>query len=189
MTFLALDFETTGLDAGIGRVVEVGAVRFELAAEGPIEKAALASLVAPGIPIPWQARSIHGISDEDVADAPRFAELAQALLELAKGAVIVGHNVGFDLGFLDGELMRAGILRQHLESADTVPLARKAFPGHRSYKLTSIAADLRIDAGASHRALDDARTCMKLYAACMAALAAREGGRKGSPARSLPRTR
>lgn len=173
MSFLALDFETTGLDCILGRVVEIGAVRFALGPEGPVEEATLACLVNPGMPIPWQARAIHGISDEDVAHSPRFAAVAPALLELARGAVFVGHNVRFDLGFLEAELLRSGLLSPQAEAADTVALTRRAFPGHRSYKLGAIAADLGIDSGSSHRALDDARTSMRLYALCVAAMGSR----------------
>jgi DNA polymerase III subunit epsilon len=170
VSFLALDFETTGLDCILGRVVEIGAIRFSLGEEGPIEEATMACLVAPGMPIPWQARAIHGISDEDVEGAPAFREVSGALLELARGAVIVGHNVRFDLSFLDAELLRAGLARGQAETADTVALSRRAFPGRPSYKLGSIASSLGIDAGAAHRALDDARTCMRLYAQCVASL-------------------
>ncbi len=172
MSFLALDFETTGLDCAIGRVVEVGAIRFTLGPEGPIEEASLACLVNPGMPIPYQAKAIHGISDEDVAQAPRFADVARSLLALAEGTTIVAHNVRFDLSFFDAELSRLGLSRTTAGTADTVALSRRAFPGRPSYKLGSIASDLGIDAGAAHRALDDARTCMLLYAACAARLSA-----------------
>jgi DNA polymerase III epsilon subunit family exonuclease len=170
LTFLALDFETTGLDSSIGRVVEIGAIRFRMAAGSCVEEASLACLVNPGMPIPSHARSIHGISDEDVAGAPAFAEVAPTLLALSAGAVIVAHNVRFDLSFLDAELARAGLSRPAAEVADTVPLSRRAFPGRPSYKLGSIASALGIDIGFAHRALDDARTCMLLYSACAARL-------------------
>jgi DNA polymerase-3 subunit epsilon len=164
--FLALDFETTGLDSGAERVVEIGAIRFGLDGDGPTEEASLACLVDPGRPIPPRAISIHGITDADVAGAPGFGEVAPSLLALAAGAVIVAHNVGFDLSFLDAELSRLGLTRPPSETADTLALCRRAFPGRPSYRLGSIASSLGIDAGSAHRALDDARTCMRLYAAC-----------------------
>jgi DNA polymerase III epsilon subunit family exonuclease len=164
---LALDFETTGLDSVLGRVVEVGAVRFSLIPGGYIEEASLACLVDPGMTIPRRASDIHGISDADVAGAPSFGEVVRSLLALAEGATIVAHNVRFDLSFLDAELARLGLSRGPAETADTVKLSRRAFPGRASYRLGAIAAALGIDAGAAHRALDDARTCMRLYSACM----------------------
>ncbi len=171
MTFVALDFETTGLDSEIGRVVEIGAIRFATGPGSCVEEASLACLVDPGMPIPRQASAIHGISDEDVAGSPSFGEVAPALLALAEGAVIVAHNVRFDLSFLDAELSRLGLSRPEAATQDTVALARRAFPGRASYRLGAIASALGIDAGSEHRALDDARTCMLLYRACAARLA------------------
>jgi DNA polymerase III epsilon subunit family exonuclease len=167
LKYLALDFETTGLDSGTERVVEIGAIRFGLGPGGAEEEASLACLVDPGMPIPPRAISIHGITDEDVAGAHAFGDVAPSLLALAEGAMIVAHNVGFDLSFLDAELARLGRARALSESADTLALSRRAFPGRASYRLGSIAAALGIDAGSAHRALDDARTCMALYAACV----------------------
>ena len=167
MRFLALDFETTGLDSGAERVVELGAIRFALGPEGPEEEASIASLVNPGMPIPPRAVSIHGITDEEVAGAPSFGEVAPSLLALSAGATIVAHNAGFDLSFLRAELGRFGLTRPPTETADTLALSRRAFPDRPSYRLGALAAALGIDAGSSHRALDDARTCMRLYAACV----------------------
>lgn len=173
--YLALDFETTGLYPAIHRVIEVGAIRFRLGTGfEAIEEGQLACLVDPGVPMPEDARAVHGISDADLVGAPPFGQVAAPLLSLAEGAVIVAHNASFDLSFLDaelGRLGRLGLARPAARSADTVALARRAFPGRRSYRLGAIAAELGIGAGSAHRALDDARTCMTLFAACAARLA------------------
>lgn len=172
--FLALDFETTGLDHRLDRVVEIGALRFSLRlpADGgaPVlrEEGALAALVSPGMKMPEAARAIHGISDEDLEGAPRFAELAPALLALCGDAVIVAHNAPFDISFLRSEIERAGLPFPAHPSLDTRMLAKAAFPGAGSYRLGSLASFLRIDTGHAHRALDDARTCMQLLVACAA---------------------
>jgi DNA polymerase III epsilon subunit family exonuclease len=166
LTFLALDFETTGLDSTIGRVVEIGAIRFHLENELCVEEASLSCLVDPGIPIPYQAKAIHGISDKDVAGSPAFGKVAPSLLALATDAVIVAHNVRFDLSFLDAELSRVGIRRPEARTEDTIAFAKRAFPGRASYSLGAIATALGINTGYAHRALDDARTCMLLYFAC-----------------------
>jgi DNA polymerase III epsilon subunit family exonuclease len=150
-----------------GRVVEIGAIRFSLGSDGFFEEASMACLVDPGMPIPSRAVAIHGISNEDVQGAPTFGEVAPNLLAMAEGAIIVAHNVRFDLSFLDAELSRLGLLRPPCKTADTVALSRRAFPGRASYRLGAIASALGIDTGAAHRALDDARTCMLLYAACI----------------------
>jgi len=182
--FLALDFETTGLDCRRDRVVEIGALRFR-AVGGPggatafREEAAFAALVDPGMPMPYQARAIHGISDADLEGAPRFASLAPALLALAGDAIIVAHNAPFDISFLESELARAGLASPRNASLDTRRLAKEAFPLERSYRLGSLAERLGIEPGRAHRALDDARACMDLLAACASALAGHRASRRG----------
>jgi DNA polymerase III epsilon subunit family exonuclease len=138
-------------------------------AAGPAsEQGALCTLVRPGIPIPRQVVAIHGIRDADVEHAPPFAEIGPSLAALASGAWIVAHNAPFDLSFLRGELARAGLPQPLNPVLDTRVLAKAAFPGLPSYRLVDLAARFGIDAGTSHRALDDARTCMSLLLLCAA---------------------
>ncbi|HTX72152.1 MAG TPA: 3'-5' exonuclease [Rectinemataceae bacterium] len=173
--FLALDFETTGLDSRLERVVEIGAIRFSPASPG--RESAFASLVDPEKAMPRAAQDIHGLSDGDLAGAPRFASLAPALLELGRGSIYVAHNAGFDFAFLRVELERSGqsALLGSPPVLDTRLLAKAAFPGRRSYRLVDLAADFGLDPGSSHRALDDARTCMELFLLCARRLASRAG--------------
>lgn len=100
---LVLDVETTGLDVTYDRVVEVSAVL--VASEQP-PKVVFDSLVRPERVV--AATAIHGITDDDVSEAPRFADLADALRALVVGRIVVGHNVGFDLRFLGMEFERLG---------------------------------------------------------------------------------
>jgi DNA polymerase III epsilon subunit family exonuclease len=166
--YLALDFETTGLSPARDRVVEVGALRFRPSpADGTawVEEGALATLVKPGIPIPAEVVAIHGIRDADVAFSGPFSDIAPLILALAEGATIVAHNAPFDLSFLGAELDRAGLPGAANPVLDSRLLAKAAFPGRPSYRLVDLAAFLGIDAGRSHRALDDARSCMELFLA------------------------
>ena len=172
--YLALDFETTGLDPARERVVEIGAIRFVpvtaglSGAEGrrATELGAMASLVKPGIRMPREVIAIHGITGEDVEDAPPFKEVAPALSALASGAYIVAHNAPFDLAFLRAELARAGLPPPLNPVIDTRLLAKAAFPGLSSYRLVHLASRFGIEPGRAHRALDDARTCMDLLVLC-----------------------
>ncbi len=169
-SYLALDFETTGLDPSSERVVEIGAIRFRVGGEDcrPESLAAFAALVDPHKRMPKVVEAIHGISDEDLVGAPSFADLAPALLALARGATILAHNARFDLSFLREELARSGMAGE-LRSPDVLDtrlLAKAAFPGKPSYSLGNLASAFRLDAGAAHRALDDAKTCMELFLAC-----------------------
>lgn len=99
-----LDFETTGLNAGVDRVVEVSVVRIE---PGQEPKLVLDSLVNPQRRM--AATDIHGITEEDVADAPRFEEIAGDLVRGLYDCVIAAYNVYFDIGFLEYELAKAGL--------------------------------------------------------------------------------
>jgi len=173
-TYVALDVETTGLNAASERIVEIALVPFAFDAEGAlIEIQRFSALVNPGIPIPLQASRIHGIRAEDVANEPLFGEVAPAVLELCKNRVIVGHNVMFDIGFLEGELGRAGYALETEECADSFGMAKIAFPAMQSYNLGKLAFALGLPSDATHRALGDALTCMRLFAAAARTLANR----------------
>ncbi len=99
-----LDFETTGLSPGMDRVVEISVMRIE---PGQKPQFVLDTLVNPQRPM--AATEIHGISDEDVADAPVFEDVAGDLVSALSGAVLAAYNVYFDMRFLDYEMHRAKV--------------------------------------------------------------------------------
>jgi DNA polymerase III epsilon subunit family exonuclease len=166
-TYLALDFETTGLDPRRDRVVEIGAIRFCVDERGEAcVEGRLSAFVDPGMPICPAAQAVNGISAEELKGAPPFSDMAEALLELGEGATIVAHNAPFDLSFLREELSRSGLPAAANDVLDTRHLAKAAFPYRAGYRLTQLASDLRLETGRSHRALDDARTCMALFLVC-----------------------
>src|SRR5262245_36923007 len=101
-----LDTETTGLSPRFGdRVVEVALARFR----GDVMENFYSALVNPERSISPGATRVHGIADRDVADAPRFREIAQQVYTEMEGAVLVGHNARFDLGFISNEFQIARI--------------------------------------------------------------------------------
>ncbi len=147
-----LDVETTGLHPENGdRVVEVAVAR---SVGGEIQETYV-SLVNPGRPIGPGAMRVHGITDQMVAQAPSFADLADDVLPLLAGAVMVGHNAPFDLGFVSSELFIAGRPVPRLVALDTLRLARQ-FYTLGSYALGAVSAAMQvyIDTPA-HRALAD----------------------------------
>lgn len=99
-----LDFETTGLNAGIDRVVEVSVVRIE---PGQQARIVLDTLVNPNRPM--AATQIHGITEQDVADAPRFEDVAADFVSALSESVIAAYNAYFDMCFLERELRRLGL--------------------------------------------------------------------------------
>ena len=102
-----LDFETTGLSPGQDRVVEVSVVRID---PGSQPKVVLDTLVNPCRRM--AAAEIHGLTDRDVADAPKFEDVARELIRSLSGCVLAAHNVYFDLRFLQYELSRLDLFRE-----------------------------------------------------------------------------
>src|SRR5580704_10048226 len=99
-----VDLETTGARAGYDRITEVGIVRME----GHQVVDEWSSLINPGCEIPRSIQAFTGISNEMVAGAPRFAQVAALVLEKLQGAVFVAHNARFDYSFLRAEFRRLG---------------------------------------------------------------------------------
>jgi DNA polymerase III epsilon subunit family exonuclease len=166
-SYFAFDLETTGLEPSRDRIVEIGILPFTFDAEGAlVAEEGWNVLVNPGVPIPASASAIHGIYDLEVSNSPDFASLAPELLSMIGGKVLVAHNAMFDVGFLREELKRGGKGTWTGEIVDSLALSRIALPAQISHSLGKLAFTLGIDAGKSHRALDDARTCMHIFAHC-----------------------
>ena len=160
--YLAVDVETTGLSSYSDRVVELGALLFK----GADLLDSLETLVNPGIPIPEVVSGIHGITDAMVSESPSFSSLLKDLERLTEGAILLAHNATFDMGFLNAELARDGRPSLDVEIVDTLHMARKAFPGLKSYALGSLAETLGIEVQSAHRAGDDCRVCYELFVKC-----------------------
>lgn len=162
---VVLDTETTGLDAATARLVQIGAVRIEAGMLRPEHR--FESLVAPGIPVPPASSVVHGLSDADLADAPRFAEIAPRLREFIGRAVVVGHTIGFDLTILQRE---AGLARcdwPPVAALDVRTLAELARPSLAQYDLDRIAAVLGVSITGRHTAIGDAMATAAIYLALL----------------------
>lgn len=147
-----LDVETTGLNPAVGdRVCEVALLR----CVGAEVVDSYQHLVNPGRRMSPGAHAVHGISDEMLADAPLFPRIADTLLALLDGAVFVGHNAPFDLGFVSYELARSGIGMPDLIALDTLRLARRLYR-LPSYSLSSLVRSLDVGVvEGAHRAMVD----------------------------------
>lgn len=147
-----VDVETTGLAPNYGdRVCEVAILR----CQGEEILDSLQKLINPQRPMSAGAFAVHGITEEMLRDAPTFAQVAEDVLELIEGAVLVGHNTPFDLGFLAEELDRLGLSLPPLVALDTLRLARYLYR-LRSYALGPVAEALGVDVrGHAHRAMSD----------------------------------
>ncbi len=165
-TFVAFDFETTGLYPARNRIVEFGAVRFRIGSE----TATFSELADPGSPIPEDAARVSGITTQMVAGKATVEELLPRFVEFLGDAILIAHNAEFDMGFLRAELERANLATVSNTVIDTVRLAQRAFPGKKSYALQNLVEQLAIPQNTAHRALDDARQCMRLFELCVDAM-------------------
>jgi DNA polymerase III epsilon subunit family exonuclease len=146
------DCETTGTDPGDDEIVSLALVR--LSADG-LEIARMARLVRPSRPIPREATAVHGITDEDVAAAPRFVEIAHEVLGLLDGAVFVAHNVAFDLPILQHAFAGAGIDYRPAATACTLEAFRLVEPLADNHRLQSICERRGIPLEGAHEARSD----------------------------------
>ncbi len=159
---VVLDTETTGLHPELGhRVVEVAALRLE----NWQKVGEISQLIHPGRAVDPEASAVHGIYDQDLRDAPSFAQISPQLLAFCEGALLVAHNAPFDASFLGMEFYIAGIHTPPTETNAalanpwlcTLQLARRHFYFGRN-NLGHIARQLGVRVGQAHRALTDVYT-------------------------------
>ena len=151
---VALDLETTGLNVDEDDIIEIGAARFR---DGALEET-FQTFVNPGRSVPERITSITGIHTDDLLDAPAIRDVIPELRAFVGSSPVVGHNVDFDLGFLN----RYGVGRHNVR-IDTYDLASVMLPTAPRYNLTSLTANLGLELEHAHRALDDAVATGKLY--------------------------
>ena len=157
--FTTIDLETTDKDPARAEVVEVAAVRVR---DGKLVDE-FSSLVRPRVAISAGAQEKHGISEEDVADAPFFEDILPVLRTFCGQDTLVAHNgYGFDFPVITRMAAAAG-KPWALSTYDTLPLAREVQSGSR--QLPDLAKRFGIDTGQSHRALDDTRTLARVFLA------------------------
>jgi DNA polymerase-3 subunit epsilon len=158
---VVIDFETTGLEPESDRVIEVGLVCFD----GGEMTARRHWLINPGIPVPAEAREVHGIGDEELASAPRFEAVFGEIVELVRGRVPVAYNAEFDRRFFHAEAKRLGgesrgdsppALRGDVVWVDPLVWVRELHKYEKSRKLSDVCARLGIALEQAHRAAGDA---------------------------------
>ncbi|HEX3770983.1 MAG TPA: 3'-5' exonuclease [Polyangiaceae bacterium] len=185
-----IDVETTGRDASVDRVVEIG---IAIARGGEIVERKN-WLLNPGRPIPQEASDVHKITDADVKDAPAFAAVAAEVAAALAGCIPAAYNAAFDRAFLANEMARAAsapgnggasaasgsgniapggpdgapasppppALRRSVEWLDPLVWARELQQGERSRALGEVAARLGIALENAHRAADDAEAALRV---------------------------
>jgi DNA polymerase-3 subunit epsilon len=173
LEFAAFDTETTGLRPHSEHLVELAAVRFGLESGA---KEYFQTLVNPGVPIPWQATNVHGITDAMVQSAPPLATVLPSFFEFIRGAIPVAHNAPFDLGFLSLHSLRLGIAVPDVPVLDSCMFSRRVFTDQPSHKLQSLVEAFGLSEGTFHRALADAKSCMEVFRKAVAASCGNKAG-------------
>jgi DNA polymerase III epsilon subunit-like protein len=159
---LFLDTETTGLDAGADRVIEVGVVEVK----GDVDVGAWSSLVRADQAVPARVTQITGITDAMTAAgiAERDAVVVLAAM-FARVDAVVAWNAAFDRAFVAAAFARAGITLPSTPWFCALEAARLRRPDLKGYRLDLVARDLGVATGRSHRALDDARCALHVWRA------------------------
>ncbi|PJF42952.1 MAG: hypothetical protein CUN50_02195 [Candidatus Thermofonsia Clade 1 bacterium] len=153
--FVALDLETTGLDAADAHIIEIGAAKFR---DGALIET-YRTLVNPMVTIPAHVTDITGIRNEDMIGAPKLADVLPRLQAFVGDSVLVGHNIEFDLRFLN----KHKLFTEH-KAADTYELASVLLPKASRYNLNALMQHFNIaPEGDYHRALTDAIASGRLY--------------------------
>lgn len=156
--FAILDIETTGGSPVTEKITEI-AIFFH---DGKKVVDEWSTLINPEKSIPYFITGLTGITNEMVADAPRFFEVAKEIVERTENHTIIGHNVSFDYSFIRSEFKRLGFEFSR-KTLCTVKLSRKYFPGYKSYSLGKICKELGIEIHDRHRAAGDALATVRLF--------------------------
>jgi len=155
--YAVVDIETTGGSPKTEKITEIAIYIFE---DGKVTDE-FVSLVNPEKNIPYYITALTGISNEMVTDAPKFFEIAKKIVDITEGKILVAHNASFDYKFIKAEYKSLGFEFTR-ENMCTLRLSRKLLPGHRSYSLGKLCADLGIEIKDRHRASGDALATVSL---------------------------
>lgn len=156
-SFIAFDFETTGLSAR-SKVTEIGAVKVQ---DGFLV-ARFSSLVDPGVMIEPEITRLTGITNEMVAGQPKIEALLPLFLEFTQGLPLLAHNASFDCRFLNRDAADCGLVFDN-PVFDTLRYAKRVLPGLPTYRLTALTELLQIPQQTAHRAWCDAEAAARLY--------------------------
>jgi len=158
--FCVLDLETTGATAADCEITEIGAVKFF----GGEPAGTFQTLVNPGSEIPPFITVLTGITQAMVIEAPAIDEALPSFLEFIGDAVIVGHNIRFDMSFLNAAAVRLGYGKLPNRTVDTLGLGRRLVRSEvRNLKLSSLATHFQAPTPPTHRALDDAKATAHVF--------------------------
>jgi DNA polymerase-3 subunit epsilon len=156
--YAIIDIETTGLSPQRNKITEIAVYIHD--GEKIVDE--FSSLINPECYISPNITKITGITNEMVAQAPKFWEVAKDIVLLTEGTTFVAHNATFDYNFIRHEFKSLGYDFKR-EKLCTVQLSRKIIPGRKSYSLGKLCNELNIPLNGRHRAAGDALATVKLF--------------------------
>lgn len=173
--YIVIDTETTGLDFDYCNLIEIAAIRYEN--NLPVEE--FSSLIKPPLEKVYRIKNgtvveaeeyvspfitdLTGISNEMLASAPEPKDVLQRFCNFVKDAILIGHNVNFDINFLYDAILRELGTEFSNDFIDTLRISRKEFPGLSHHRLSDIACACNINQKNAHRALDDCSVTAECY--------------------------
>lgn len=151
-----VDLETTGFSPRSCQIIEVGALRVDMATGA---RESFSSFVRCGAALPYRITQLTGISDDMLDGAPEGAEVMADLAYFVRGLPIVAYNAGFDMSFL-----RAAAPEVFEAHASVCALqAARRYLSLPDYKLATVARHFGVSQAAAHRALDDCQTTLSIF--------------------------
>jgi DNA polymerase III epsilon subunit family exonuclease len=160
-SFIVFDIETTGLHSLRDEIIEIAAIKIEDI--NALKHKTFQSFIKPKKDIPFNITELTGITNSMVANADDIDEVLKDFKEFIEDYPLIGHNIDFDIKFLNNKMKKAKINFEDKKLIDTLPLSRKAFKNLNNHKLTTLIEFLGIDVNESHRALEDAKATLFVY--------------------------
>ncbi|MDA3930714.1 MAG: 3'-5' exonuclease, partial [Prolixibacteraceae bacterium] len=155
--YAVVDIETTGGNFKTGKITEIAIYVFN----GTEIIDSFSTLINPECEIPFFITNLTGITNQMVANSPKFYEVARKIVEITANRIFVAHNASFDYNFIKKEFEDLGFDFSR-KTLCTVKLSRKHIPNHKSYSLGKICDELGIEVNGRHRAAGDALATVKL---------------------------
>jgi len=156
--FIILDFETTGFDPSASDIIEIGAVRVE----GLEDRGRYSTFVRPDEPIPPFIRSLTGITDEDVANAPKLRDVVPELLEFLGDLPIVAHNATMERRFLEQRVAPLAPSPRGFELHNSIEPLALIHPESPSHSMETMRGLAGLSSEGAHRALQDCEDLLEI---------------------------
>lgn len=166
--FVVFDLETTGLDAAKHEITEIGAIRVN---RDSTNHETFQALVKPNKKIPKKIVELTGITQEMLdVDGGAIDEALRGFAAFVGDLRLVSFNAEFDMAFLNAATAKCGLTPFNNPVSCALKMARRAWPGRKSYRLVDIAKDGNLDSKDTHRALGDCQRALTVYCAAASKL-------------------